>query len=112
MKLDALKATGMELTDAIEAAVDHTLEHLEKFTERFGEAVSVRVEVGKSTRHHKNGPYFRAEINMKIPGKLLRAEAEAEDLYAAIEKVEDELKAELKKEKEKHLDQRKESGKE
>ena len=112
MKLDAIKATGIELTEAITAAVDHTLGRLSKLTDRFGEAVSVHVEVGKSTNHHKKGPFFRAEINIRVPKRLIRAEAEHEDLYAAIEKVEDELKGELKKEKEKYLDQRKGSAKE
>jgi ribosomal subunit interface protein len=107
MKLDALKATGIELTDAIRAAVDHTLGQLARIADQFGESVSAHVEVGKSTRHHKKGPYFRAEINLKIPRHLLRAEAEEETLYAAIEAVENTLQIELKKAKGKLLNRKK-----
>ena len=99
MKLDALKATQIELTDAIKTAVDEALDRLAKFTERYGEAVSAHVEVGKSTEHHHKGPFFRAEINLKIPGKLLRAECEREDLYAALHEVESDLARQLHDEK-------------
>ena len=104
MKLDALKATNIELTDGIRAAVDHVLERLAPLTARFDGAAVAHVEVGKTTQHHHKGDVFRAEINLKIPGKLLRAEAEMDDLYAAIEAVEAKLKRELTKEKDKHDD--------
>jgi ribosomal subunit interface protein len=100
MKLDALKATNIELTDAIKSAVEDALARLAKFTERYGTAVSAHVEVGKSTQHHHKGPFFRAEINLKIPGTLLRAEREREDLYVALNEVESDLARQLKAEKE------------
>ena len=104
MKLDALKATNIELTDGIKTAVEHTLAHLDPLCERFDGAASAHVEVAKTTEHHHKGKIFRAEINLKIPGKLLRAEAEEEDLYAAIEAVEATLKRELMKDKDRHVD--------
>lgn len=106
MKLDAIKATNIELTDAIRAAVERELADLEPLTERFGEAASAHVEVGKTTRHHQKGDLFRAEINLKIPGKLLRAESEEEDLYVAVNRTGDELRRQLKEEKERRIDQR------
>ena len=49
------------------------------------------VEVGRTTQHHKSGDIFRAEINLKLKGDSLRAVREAEDLYAAIDQVKDEI---------------------
>lgn len=106
MKLNKLKTTDLELTDAMRAAVEHMLEKLGKYAARYGEAVSADVELAKTTRHHRKGPFFRAEINVEIPGKLLRAESEHEDLYAAIEEVEDEMTRQLREEKERSVDSR------
>lgn len=102
MKIDAIKATAIELTDAIRAAVENELTGLAPLTDRFGDACSAHVEVGKTTRHHQKGDVFRAEINLTIPGKLMRAESEEEDLYVAINRAGDELRRQLRDEKERH----------
>jgi ribosomal subunit interface protein len=106
MKLDALKSADIELTDAIRSAVDHLLERLDPLCGRFGGAAAAHVEIGKTTRHHAKGPFYRAEINLRIPNKLLRAESEMEDLYAALEEVEKELKRQLSEEKDRFLEDR------
>lgn len=59
------------------------------------------VEIGKSTRHHRNGPVFYAEINLRISGHLLRATCSHEDLRNAIVDAKDELQQQIKKFKEK-----------
>lgn len=100
MKLNKLKGTDLEITDAMRAAVDRVMEDLTKYAEHFGEAISADVEVGKTTQHHHKGPFFRAEINIAIPRKLLRAEATDEDLYVAIDRMGEEISRELRKEKE------------
>jgi putative sigma-54 modulation protein len=104
MKLDAIKATNIELTDAIKTAVEATLQNLAPLTERYDGAARVHVEIGKTTAHHHKGDIFRAEINITIPGKVLRGEAEKDDLYAAIEAVEDALKRQLTEEKDRFID--------
>lgn len=83
MQLD-IKAKNFELTDAIRAFVDQKLSTLDAETARFGEAVRAEVEVGKTTRHHVHGPYFRAEVHVRLPGKQIYADCEHEDLYPAI----------------------------
>ena len=100
MKINRIKGTGIDLTDAIKAAVENELAALDPMVERWGEAVSADAEVGKTTNHHQKGEIFRAEVNLSIPGKLLRAEDENEDLYIAIKNVADTLVRELNKEKE------------
>ncbi len=99
MTINRIKGTNIELTDAIKDAVESELATLDALCERWGEAVSADVEVGKTSEHHHKGEIFRAEVNLQIPGKLLRAEDENEDLYVAIKNVADTLQRELVKEK-------------
>lgn len=83
MKLD-LKSKNITMTDAIKTAVEKKLSTLDKKIARFGTSVSGEVEVGKTTKHRKKGELFRAEVHVRLPGKLVYAEALHEDLYAAI----------------------------
>jgi putative sigma-54 modulation protein len=103
MKIN-IKATNLKLTPSIEDFVEEKIGSLEKFTHGILEAI---VEVGKTTNHHKSGPFFRAEADLVLPGKVLRAEAEEKDLYIAITRVKDELQTEVKKYKEKMIARRK-----
>ena len=66
--------------------------------------IEARVEIGKSSRHHRSGPVFYAEVNLNIGGMLLRAEVEDKDLRTAIDLARDELHIQIKKFKEKRKD--------
>lgn len=93
-----IKGTNLELTENIRQYIDQKIGGLEKFTEKIDSASVARVEIGITTKHHKNGPIYRAEVNLSIPGKhLLRAEAEAPDLYQAIDEVKLALEKEINK---------------
>lgn len=111
-----IKATNIELTQSIRTEAENKIGELEKYIQSFNkeEAVikgkplyEVWVEVGRTTRHHKKGDIFRAEVQIRLPGKSLRAESENTDLYQAIDEVRNELKTELKRYKEKQIDRRK-----
>lgn len=91
-----IKATNMELSDELKSFINKKIEGCEKFTHtKF--PIEARCEVGKINSHHKKGYIFRAEVNLRLPGKLLRAEAIQENIYAAINKVKNELKGKIKK---------------
>lgn len=95
----------MELTPAIKSYVEEKVGSLKKFLHEVSEdLIQVRVEVGRPSKHHKTGPVFYAEANLKVGGKLIRANKEDFDLYAAINKVRDELEIQVKKFKEKRAD--------
>lgn len=79
-----IKATNIELTSAITDYVNKRLEGLERFVKE-GEEMDVYVEVGKTTRHHKQGDYFRAEFNIEISGSKFYTFSEKEDLYKSID---------------------------
>jgi len=65
--------------------------------------VETWMEVGKETLHHKKGPFFWAECQMRFPGKSIRSTARAENLELAVNEVKDELQRELKEYKEKMM---------
>lgn len=76
-------------------------------------AVMARVELGKTTRHHRKGDVFRAEVTLDVPGRSpFRAEAEAGDLRSAIDIVRDELANEVRSWKEKRKDTVRRGGRE
>jgi ribosomal subunit interface protein len=93
MKIN-IKATGIELTPAISDYVYKKVQSVEKFAAST-EGVVAQVEVGKITEHHKSGEVFRAEIHLVGNGLDTYAATEEEDLYAALDKVRDEIVQEL-----------------
>jgi ribosomal subunit interface protein len=95
MQIISIKATNMDMTAAIEAYVKDKLESIEKLMIDFRPEPTVTVEVGKSTTHHNKGPYFLAEFNLTVPGDVLRARTEAEDLYEAIDVAKDDLRRQV-----------------
>lgn len=102
MKIN-IKATNTFLTPAISDYVTKRIDSLEKFADKTDETLMADVEVGKTSQHHQRGDVFRAEINLRIRGKQLRAVAEEADLYAAIDKVRDEMAEELRSSRKKDI---------
>lgn len=98
----SLKTSNIELTDAIRAYAEEKALSLEKFIHE--DSAALVMEVGKSTNHHNKGPFMRCEMNLTLPGVMLRAEEEREDLYEAIDAVRDELKRQILDRKERQVD--------
>ncbi len=96
----SFKGAHMDITPAIHTYAEEKLRMLEKFFDA-SEQVFVEIELGKTTEHHQRGDVFRAEITLKSPHTNYRAEAEKEDLYAAIDIAKDELDAQIKENKKK-----------
>src|SRR3989344_5325056 len=90
MKIN-IKATGIELTQAISDYVYKKVSSIEKYINKEHIDTVAQVEVGKSTHHHKAGNIFRAEVRIIGGGLDLYAVSEKEDLYAAIDLVKDEV---------------------
>jgi ribosomal subunit interface protein len=100
MKINT-KATGISLTPSISEYIEKKIEMLQKFFQ--DEDVLVNVEVGRTTKHHKSGDIFRAEIQIVMDGQTYYAVSETEDLYSAIDEVKDEIAHELASKKKKTL---------
>lgn len=109
-----IKTKNIKLSRALEEFVQEKFDSLEKFlkifqTEKYSNSfftkgkprIEAWIEIGKTTLHHKKGPVFRAECQMRLPGKSARAVATSKDLKIAIVEVKDELQRELKQYKNK-----------
>lgn len=98
----SLKGTNIALLESTREYVDKKIVRVvEKLFIRESEVIALDIEVGKTTKHHRAGKIFRAEANLSVGKTLLRAEALGETLNEAIDLVENELKQEIKKFKEK-----------
>ncbi len=100
-----LEAAGIELTPALKTYVENKLGLLSKLVEKLegkGDAEIV-VEVSRTTKHHHKGLVFRATGNLKFGKTLIRADANSENMRAAIDILRDELKREIVGFKEKFL---------
>jgi putative sigma-54 modulation protein len=101
MKIN-IKATNIDLTEAIRLYVEKKLRKVEKkLIDPNDTSALCDVEVGMTTRHHQSGDIFRAEYNLSIAGDFVRVEAEKTDLYAAIDKAQNELYRALRSRKNK-----------
>jgi len=99
-----IKAINIELTPAIKEYTQKKIGSLAKYLKNFNpELTKAEVELGKTTFHHRQGEVFKAEVNLNLEGKLLRAEEVGESLLAAIDLVRDALVDNIKHYKEKKL---------
>lgn len=85
-----IKATNIELTDAISDHVNKRLLEIEKFVNQEDKEV-VYVEVGKTTNHHKQGDVYKAEFNIKINDENYFTVSEKDDLYQAIDEAKEQI---------------------
>ncbi len=90
-----LKGTNLELNQELRNYVDEKIGGLDKLLENVNGTLESRVELAKTTRHHQQGDIYRAEINLDFGDKVLRAVEEKEDLFSAIDGIEDELKRKI-----------------
>ncbi|MFH1346947.1 MAG: ribosome-associated translation inhibitor RaiA [Spirochaetota bacterium] len=101
-----IKATNLDLTPSIREYVEEKIGSLDKFLERFekeGE-IEVFIEVARTTKHHRSGKVFYAEVTFSLGKKVFRAEDLNEDIRLAIDEVRDKLQQEIKKYKEMKID--------
>lgn len=92
----AIKATNLELTPAIKQYAEEKVGHLEKYID----PIEAKIELERDRKHH-SGAVFRAEVTLVMGGKLLRADATAEDMYAAIDLTIPKIKEQISKFKDK-----------
>jgi len=101
-----VKASNLKLTSSIRNYVEEKIGSLEKFIQKVNlksslskkekPTIETWVEIGKISRHHHKGKIFRAECQMKFPGKSIRVESTKEDLHLAIDEIKDKLQREVK----------------
>jgi len=97
-----IKGTNTKLSPSINQYIEEKIGVLEKFLKDVDpEIVEARVEVGKTKHDQRRGEIYRAEVNLKIGGKILRVEKTESSLYAAIDLAKDELSRQVRRDKDK-----------
>jgi len=109
-----IKTKNLKLNQELLQYIEEKINSLEKFSKilyseeyynhfftKGKPKIEAWVEIGKTTLHHRKGPFFWAECQMRFPKRSLRATAQAEDLKLTITEVKDKLQRELKQYKEK-----------
>ena len=85
----------LEVTQPLREYVEEKLQRLDR---HFDQPIQVRVQLGlRKPAHH-------AEANLTVPGKTLHADADGENMYAAIDLLADKLDRLILKHKEKQQD--------
>lgn len=91
----------MTLTPSLRTYIEKKLGALAKFLKNLeaeGET-EMKVEIGRTTRHHRHGEVFMAEVNLTLPGKMLRAVEYASDARTAVDAVRDKMRLEIERHK-------------
>lgn len=102
MRID-ISAKNIELTNPLKVYIDKKIGSLQRFVKRFDDGtLLIDVEVGRSTRHHKHGDIYYAELNLHLPGKTLRAEHDDNDVRVSINRARKILIREIRKYKTSH----------
>ena len=98
-----IKATSIELTPAIKNYVQEKMDMLEKYLGSIS-VMNCDVEVGMAVGSHHSGEIYRTEVNLELPGKLLRVEKTEKNLLKSVDKTKDHLARSIKRYKEKMID--------
>lgn len=88
---------NLESTEALERYVVKRLSKLDIFVDDEDTSAMGDVELEKTISNQNSGDIYRAEINLHVKGKYLRAEASRDDMYAAIDEIRDEMLKELRR---------------
>ena len=97
-----IKATKIKLALETKKYIEEKMLMLEKYLGDI-KIINCDVEVGIVAGRHKSGKIYRAEVNLNLPGKMLRVEKTEMELTKAIDKVKDHLQRSIKRYKEKTI---------
>lgn len=93
-----IKATNLELTPEIKKAIEEKIGSLDKFISHIDPAViQASVEVAFEKGYEDKEKAYYAEVNIKLPGNIIRSEARGNNIYKAINEVKDELQRSFRK---------------
>lgn len=92
----AIKTTGHELTSETRSLLEEKFAVLERLTSENVAPAQLACEIEQSIAVERAGAKYRAEGNLSIDGKVLRAEAEGVTLEEAVDQVRDDLVRQLK----------------
>lgn len=109
-----LQGTDVDLTDDLREFVERKLDDaIRAFGDMNLEPVTIDVELERTTRHHEaSESLYRAEANVHLPQRFLRAEAEAGDIQNAVVDMKHKLTRKIRSWRERLIDERRSSARE
>lgn len=96
-----INGKDFQLTESIKAYITEKAERLVRINEPI---VQMRFDLNVVRGHHK-GDIFEVNGIVEVAGNDIKAETKEEDMYAAIDVVMDKLDIQLRKRKERRLDE-------
>ena len=96
-----IKGTNINLTNELKNFIEKEICSLKKFLLEVKKEINFFVEIGKSTKHHKKGDIFYAEVQTNLPEKTLRASSYSFKLREAIKETKEKIKRQIEKYKRK-----------
>ena len=93
-----IRQKDLEITPALRAYIDaKVIQPVQKLIQRdaAGDRSLLDIEVERTTHHHRKGAVYRIEANLTLARRFIRAEAVAEDMRAACDVLEQELRREI-----------------
>lgn len=107
-----IKTTDLVQNEYLKDFITRKVMKLNRFLPKDFGAI-VEVELAKTTKHHKTGNFFRAEIQMVVPGgKMLRSVSDHDTMEKAVAESVNNFIIELDRYKDKmSLEKRKKLGK-
>ncbi|MFA7309119.1 MAG: ribosome-associated translation inhibitor RaiA [Patescibacteria group bacterium] len=103
-----ISGKNIDITDAINNYIDEKISKLEKYVEGI-EPIHAEVEIQARPQGSKGQPTATVEVTFTMPEAIVRVEETAADLYAAVDAIEEKIERKIKKYKERHLRDRKQS---
>jgi SSU ribosomal protein S30P/sigma 54 modulation protein len=99
-----LSGRNVEVTEPMREYVEEKLSRLDRYTDQITDArVTLTVRDVRNNERRN-----RVEVQLNVPGGIIRAEEHHADMYAAIDKASDVLERQLRKFKTRYMKQRQE----
>ncbi len=101
-----IQGTQVELTDALRSFVHEKVGDALRALGDMSNDPSLRIdcELEANRAHHRKGQVYRAEVNLTVRDRLLRAEATSDDMYRAITEMKHVLTRQIREWREKRTD--------
>ncbi|HAM88361.1 MAG: Sigma 54 modulation protein/ribosomal protein S30EA [Candidatus Falkowbacteria bacterium GW2011_GWC2_38_22] len=106
-----IKAKKITMSPNIKDYIQEKMDMLDKYLGTV-QVTNCDVEIAMDVNSQHKGEIYRAEVNLSVPGELIRVEKTEKDLYKAIDKVKDHLARSIRRYKDIKLDKKRQGGEE
>lgn len=100
-----IKATKITMSQNIKDYIQEKMDMLDKYLGSVA-VINCDIEIAMDVTSQHKGEIYRAEVNLSVPGELIRVEKTEKDLYKAIDKVKDHLARSIRRYKDIKLDKK------